>query len=183
MKKYLLQIVALLIINSSYAQVNLPAYQAINTSIPIVNLNPSGPGKFSQTYTYSQSPTAASETAFNTFRASLTGSYTTFKIYNDLNPTGITVTDAVKVPLIAAAIRTATAGSWTIGSYTWRVELNCGSPSIADKTSVVFTNSTNGCSCNTGAIYTIRPDIGNYNWGGVGGECSQPTQTLTLWFY
>ena len=137
---------------------------------------------FSQTFTSGVAPGAAIETAFNTFRAALTGSYTTFKIYSDLNPTGITVTDATIVPQIANALRTATEGSWTIGSNNWKVALNCGNPSIGGA-SVVFTNSVNGCSCSTGTIYTIRPHINNSNWGGIGGECSQPTQTLTLIFY
>jgi hypothetical protein len=137
---------------------------------------------FSQTFTSGVAPGSTIETAFNTFRATLTGSYTTFKIYSNLDTTGITVTDATLVPQIADALRTATIGSWTIGSNTWKVDLNCGTPSIGGA-SVIFTNSVNGCSCGTGTIYTIRPHINNYNWGGIGGECSQPTQTLTLVFY
>lgn len=137
---------------------------------------------FSQTFTSGVAPGASIENAFNTFRAALTDSYTTFKIYSNLNPTGITVTDVTLVPQIANALRTATEGSWTIGSNIWKVALNCGNPSIGGA-SVVFTNSVNGCSCNTGTIYTIRPHINNYNWGGIGGECSQPTQTLTFMFY
>lgn len=137
---------------------------------------------FSQTFTSGIAPGAAIETAFNTFRAALTGSYTSFKIFSNLNPTGITVTDATVVPQIANALRTANIGSWTIGSNIWRVDLNCGNPSIGGA-SVVFTNSVSGCSCQTGTIYTIRPHINNNNWGGIGGECSQPTQTLTFMFY
>lgn len=137
---------------------------------------------FSQTFTSGIAPGAAIETAFNTFRAALTGSYTSFKIFSNLNPTGITVTDATVVPQIANALRTATIGSWAIGSNIWRVDLNCGNPSIGGA-SVVFTNSVSGCSCSGGTIYTIRPHINNNNWGGIGGECSQPTQTLTFMFY
>ncbi len=166
-----------------FAQVSLPAYQALNTKVVSSTLNYSGPGVFSQTYTNNLAPGAAIETAFNTFRASLTGSYTSFQIFSDLNPTGITVTDATYVPQIATALRNGnTAAYWTIGSNTWRVELNCGTPSIGGA-SVIFTNSSSGCNCGSGNIYTIRPDINNSNWGGIGAECGQPTQTLTLRFY
>ncbi len=177
--------------NGGYGNFNLGAFHYYNRALTAneVKLNYDSTKAnfnnavyFTQTYTSGVAPGAAIETAFNTFRASLTGSYSTFKIYSNLNPTGITVTDATQVPLIANALRTATIGSWTIGANTWKVDLNCGSPSIGGD-SVIFTNSSTGCNCGTGSIYTIRPDINNYNWGGIGGECSQPTQTLTLVFY
>lgn len=40
----------------------------------------------------------------------------------------------------------------------------------------------NSCSCNAHA--TIRPAIGNLNWGGVGGVvCGAPNQALTFEFF
>lgn len=176
--------------NGGYGNFRLGAFhyykRGLSFNEVVLNYNKSKPNFinsviFSQSFVSGMPPGASVETAFNTFRSSLTSTYTSFSIYSNLN-SGITVTDPVNVPLIANALHTGTAGSWTIGGNVWKVALNCGTPTIGGA-SVVFTNSTNGCSCSTGTIYTIRPHINNFNWGGIGGECSQPSQTLTLIFY
>ena len=55
--------------------------------------------------------------------------------------------------------------TWYVGS--------CGSGmSIA-------VNSSGDCQCGSNS-WTVRPGIGNNNWGGVGKECSAESQTLTV---
>ena len=57
---------------------------------------------------------------------------------------------------------------------TWHVGICGGGMSIAVGTS-------GDCSCGTSA-WTVRPGIGNSNWGGVGAECRAQSQTLTVFF-
>lgn len=134
---------------------------------------------FSETFTQGTSPTIAIETAWNTFRASLTGtSYTTFSFYSNLNE-GITVTDPVKVQLLANALRDGTVTNQTIGSNTWYVGTGCGTPKIGG----VAVEFSNVGSCNANSTYSLRPMINNLNWGGVNGTTvNAPTQTITLSF-
>ena len=57
---------------------------------------------------------------------------------------------------------------------TWYVGICGAGMSIAVGTS-------HDCSCSTSA-WTVRPGIGNSNWGGVGAECRAQSQTLTVFF-
>ena len=59
---------------------------------------------------------------------------------------------------------------WTIGKCGWGLELSA------------FDRQRRDCAClNSSDIgYTIRPLIGNKNWGGVGKSCSAPSQTLKV---
>ena len=133
---------------------------------------------FSQLFTQSVPPTIAMETAWNTFRASLTGRYTRFRFFSNLN-TGITVTDSVKVQTLANSLRTATVTSQTIGANTWYIGTNCGSPKIGG----VAVEFSNVGSCNGGSTYALRPMINNLNWGGVNGSTvGAATQLITLIF-
>jgi hypothetical protein len=133
---------------------------------------------FSQIFTQGTAPSTTIETAWNTFRASLIGTYTTFTFFSNLNA-GITVTDAVKVQILANSLRTATATSQTIGANTWLVGTGCGTPKIGG-IAVEFSNIG---SCNAGSTYALRPMINNLNWGGVNGTTvNAPTQTITLIF-
>jgi hypothetical protein len=133
---------------------------------------------FSQLFTNGTAPTTTMETAWNTFRASLTGTYTTFRFFSNLNA-GITVTDAVKVQILANSLRTATTTNQTIGANTWFVGLSCGSPKIGG----VAVEFSNVGSCNAGSTYSLRPMINNLNWGGVNGSTvGAATQTITLTF-
>lgn len=133
---------------------------------------------FSQLFTNGTAPTTTVETAWNTFRASLTGTYTTFRFFSNLNA-GITVTDAVKVQLLANALRTATTTNQTIGANTWYVGLGCGTPKIGG----VAVEFSNVGSCSASSTYALRPMINNLNWGGVNGTTiNAPTQTITLIF-
>jgi hypothetical protein len=114
-------------------------------------------------------------TAWTTFRSLLTaGSYTSMKISGTNDPVGITLTNAAYVLAIANALQTYTAyGPVSSNGYSWMVG-GCGSGPELTATGVI-------CQCNTG--YTVRPCIGNYNWGGVAGStCSAGSQTLTVTF-
>ena len=57
---------------------------------------------------------------------------------------------------------------------TWHVGICGAGMSIAVGTS-------GDCSCGSSA-WTVRPGIGNSNWGGVGNECRANSQTLTVFF-
>jgi len=149
---------------------------------PSITPSAASGGTFSQTFTSGQTPTTAIETAWTTFRASLTGTYTTMIISNSLGQS-ITVTDA-NVQSIANALRTATTGtsfSVVIGANTWRVLHGCvsGTP---DANSIYLTNDS-VCACGGAGRYTVRPMIKNANWGGINASsCNQPTQTITVTF-
>lgn len=143
---------------------------------------PVPPGSFSQTFISGQAPGTSIENAWTAFRASLTGTYTTMSISNNLGAS-ITVTDA-NVQSIADALRTATVGtnfSVVIGVNTWRVIQGCVA-GTADANSIYLTNS-GACDCGGGGKYTVRPMIKNANWGGLNGaSCNAPTQTITVSF-
>jgi hypothetical protein len=133
---------------------------------------------FSQLFTQSVAPTTTIETAWNTFRASLTGTYTTFRFFSNLNA-GITVTDSVKVQILANSLRTGTITSQVIGANTWFVGTGCGTPKIGG----IAVEFSNVGSCSAGSTYALRPMINNLNWGGVNGSTvGAATQTITLTF-
>jgi hypothetical protein len=134
---------------------------------------------FSQAFVNGTAPLSAVETAWNTFRASLTGTYTNFT-WSSTNGTSITVTDPTKVQTLANNLRTATAGSVTIGSTLWLVGTGCGTPKIGG-VAVEFSNIG---SCSAGSTYALRPMINNANWGGTNqSTVNAPSQTITLTFF
>ena len=59
---------------------------------------------------------------------------------------------------------------WTIGKCGWGLELSA------------FDRQRRDCAClkSTDVGYTIRPLIGNTNWGGVGKSCNADSQTLQV---
>ena len=65
-------------------------------------------------------------------------------------------------------------GKYVCDGKTWHVGMCGGGMSIAVGTS-------GDCSCGKNA-WTVRPGIGNTNWGGVGNECRAHSQTLTVFF-
>ena len=133
---------------------------------------------FSQLFTNGVAPTTTIETAWNAFRASLTGRYTRFRFFSNLNA-GITVTDSVKVQTLANSLRTGTITSQLIGANTWYVGTGCGTPKIGG----VAVEFSNVGSCSGSSTYSLRPMINNLNWGGVNGlTAGAPTQTITLIF-
>jgi len=130
---------------------------------------------FSQAFT---SNTVASSTiisAWESFRSQLSGSYNSFT-WSSTNGASVTVSDATKIQTLANALRAGTYTTATIGAVTWYVGIGCGLASAVE-----FSNQST-CSCASG--YSIRPLIGNANWGGSNGTtCGASTQTITITFF
>ena len=151
---------------------------------------------FSGSFTQGSSPSTGTEQAWNTFRASLTGTYTSFTITSVTGggSAGISGTHPTKIQALANAIKGATSGSPTVvaaesiymssgATMTWTVGEGCGAPKIGGA-SVEFGNS-GYCTCGTGIgpQFIIRPMINNGNWGGFSGSgCGGRTQVMTLTF-
>jgi len=134
---------------------------------------------FSQAFVQGVAPTTTVETAWNTFRASLTGTYTSFT-WSSTNGNTITVTDATRVQTLANNLRNGTAGSVTIGSTLWLVGVGCGSPKIGG----IAVEFSNIASCSGSSTYSLRPMINNANWGGTNqSTVNAPSQTITLTFF
>jgi hypothetical protein len=134
---------------------------------------------FSQAFVQNTAPTTTVETAWNTFRASLTGTYTSFT-WSSTNGSSLTVTDPTKVQTLANNLRNGTAGNVTIGSTLWAVGTGCGTPKIGG-VAVEFSNIG---SCTASSTYALRPMINNANWGGTNqSTVNAPSQTITLTFF
>jgi hypothetical protein len=101
--------------------------------------------------------------------------YTSLTMLGTNDPTGITLTNPTYVAAIALALRTTTAyGPVSSNGYSWEVGSCGGSPYELTATGGI-------CGCSIG--YTVRPCIGNSNWGGINGAtCGASTQTMTVIF-
>lgn len=136
---------------------------------------------YSEAFTSGATPTTQC-TAWAAYRASLVSAnaYTGFKISGSLNTTGISCTNPTVAAAVASALRTATNYTGSSDGFTWRVGTTCGSGCGGG--TVELTATSGLCGCNTG--YTIRPEIGNNNWGGITTtSCGAPSQTMTVTFY
>lgn len=106
----------------------------------------------------------------------------TVKGSND--PVGITCNDPDLTRKIAHAMRTGTNFSVTCNGQPWVITAGAcwgGCSSSAVELELVV-GSTFTCNC-TNPGYIFRPNIGNLNWGGIGGAtCNAPTQTMTVIF-
>lgn len=156
-----------------------PTVTSTQTSTPTPSSTSGGAGTtFSQAFVQGQAPTTTVETAWNTFRASLTGTYTRF-VWTSTNGNSLTVSDATLVQSLANGLRTATITSVTINSVSWRVGTGCGTPKIGG-VAVEFSNIG---SCSAASTYALRPMINNSNWGGTNqSTVNAPSQTITLTF-
>ncbi|CAF3243127.1 unnamed protein product [Rotaria sp. Silwood2] len=101
----------------------------------------------------------------------------TIKGSND--PIGVTLRTPSYVAAIANALLTNTTyGPVSSDGYSWAVGV-CAVYGIGDQYELTATGSI--CNCYTG--YTVRPCIGNSNWGGINGStCWGLSQTLTVVF-
>jgi hypothetical protein len=133
---------------------------------------------FSQSFTQNTAPTTTIETAWNTFRSQLTGTYTQFT-WTSTNGNGQTVSDQTLVQTLADGLRTATITSVMINSVVWMVGTGCGTPKIGG----VAVEFSNVASCSVSSTYALRPMINNANWGGTNeSTVGAPSQTITLTF-
>ena len=155
-----------------------PTPTPTQTPTPTTSLVPASGVTFSQAFTGSTAPSSAIETAWNTFRSGLTGTYTQF-VWSSTNGNSITVSDPTKVQTLANNLRTATVGNVTIGSNVWFVGTGCGTPKIGG----VAVEFSNVGSCTASSTYALRPMINNQNWGGTNqSTVNAPSQTITLTF-
>ena len=115
------------------------------------------------------------------YRASLpTSGVMSITVSGSQDPTGRTCSDAFIAQLIAGAMRTQTPFTAECGGFTWTVGgLTCQAGCALPDNGLLL--SADGDSCNCISTYTIRPGIGNENWGGItGGSCGSPTQIMTV---
>lgn len=106
--------------------------------------------------------------------------------FGDENEPTYTITDASYIQGLQAALSSGNNfGSGTTSS--WFLGWGCGSPGTissfvrggSQNPSFHFGNNS-ACTCES--TPTIRPLIGNQNWGGFNGSCNQPTQSMGLSF-
>ncbi len=147
---------------------------------PVQAITPPIGATFSQLFTQNQAPSTTVETAWNTFRASLTGTYTSFT-WSSTNGNSLTVTHPTHVQTLANGLRNATNGTVVaIDTVFWRVGTGCGTPKIGG----VAVEFSNIASCSATSTYALRPMINNQNWGGTNEyTVNAPTQTITLTFF
>ncbi len=125
---------------------------------------------YSQYFSGTVSAGSAQCIAWNNFRASLVGTFDYITIKGSRDMTGQTCTGATANSIVTA-LRNGSAGTWSCGGRTWRTG-NCGS-------GLEITTTSGICGCNTG--YTVRPCIGNSNWGGINSTtCGASAQTLII---
>ena len=135
---------------------------------------------FSQTFNNGGNTTAAQSTAWNTFAASLTGTYGKFTMSSEYG--SVTVTHGTYVNTIASCIKnypTACSGSpFTISTGVIVTIGGCGGG-----VEVTVGPASSMCQCPSTGYYTIRAQIGNSNWGGMNSAtCGGATQTITVSF-
>ena len=122
---------------------------------------------YSQYFLASSTASTAAVTAWTAFRNSLASpnSFTGFTISSSLGG-AITCSDPTVTTALASALAAGSPVSYSCAGSTWHVGV-CGS-------GIEFSNA-GSCSCVNG--FSIRPAIGNSNWGGggyssVGGQSS-----------
>lgn len=162
---------------------NTPTNTATNTPTSSTTPTPTPSNTigvtFSQAFTGGTAPSIAIETAWNAFRALLTGTYTSFT-WSSTNGNSITVTHPTNVQSLADGLRNATITSVTIDSVNWLVGTGCGTPKIGG----VAVEFSNVGSCTASSTYALRPMINNANWGGTNqSTVNAPSQTITLTFF
>ena len=112
------------------------------------------------------------------FTNSLTGYYTQVTIKGSLDLVGVTCTNDSIVNLLAAHLNAGTETSILWNGRYWSVKEGCGGVGNMEFNSEL---AIRDCSCS--GDHTVRPAIGNQNWGGIGSlTCNAPTQTMEVLF-
>ena len=111
---------------------------------------------------------------WNTWRAGLTGTYTSVTLSGSNDPTGRTCTGSGANTLCQALHNGTTVSSLSCGGYTWNVDFCSGM-------TWELTADNAACNC-TNPGYNIRPCINtNGDWGGINTKtCGAPSQTLSV---
>ncbi len=135
--------------------------------------------RYQQSFVSGEGSSGAQCTAWNTWRASLTGSYTRVTIRGTFNTSGVSCTSPSVVNGLANALRNGLDFNMTCDGRAWSL---CGTRYSGELwLDPPFTCS--GSNCPTG--YIVRPCIGgsNSNWGGVNtATCSAPSQEMIVEF-
>lgn len=118
---------------------------------------------------------------WNSFTAQLTPQpYTRVIMKGTYDTAGQICTDTNIVRALAQALNTNTdyIASTSCNGDIWH---NCATHGYQGEVWLNPPNACNGANCPFG--YIIRPNIGNYNWGGVNtNTCNAPSQRMTLIF-
>ncbi len=140
---------------------------------------------YDETFVNGQSycPGSANYDNWGIFRGNIdtTLNYSRITLLGSALPGGITCTDPSAVNQIAQALATGTAVSVTVNGNVWNVAVGCKTSCTieGDAIELNVNNGINGCSCGNGP--TIRPCIGNINWGGLSGTaCGASTQNIRV---
>jgi hypothetical protein len=126
---------------------------------------------YSQAFTQGATPTTQCS-AWTAFTSSLTNTtYGTLIVGGSASTVQATCTGS-EAATICEALHAGTTTSASCGGHTWYVG-TCGSGTELSADNAV-------CSCGTTG-FTVRPCIGNDNWGGIEGvTCDAASQTLTV---
>ncbi len=139
------------------------------TSTPTPTLTP----KIYSEFFRSGSTSTAQCTVWNTWRASLTGTYSKVTLKGSNDPVGVSCTGS-SANTICQSLRTGSPLGVSCGGRSWVIS---GIGSCGDGVELNANGSI--CQCNVG--YTVRPCIGNANWGAINGEaCGANDQTMTV---
>jgi len=127
-----------------------------------------------------QTPSATVQQAWDTFQASLTGTYNQVTISGSEDSTGVTCSDPVAVNQLAIALNTNAAVSVQCNGRTWSI-IGCGTAGSLPLPPELSVGGACQCS-NPG--YSVRPKIGSSgNWGGAGtATCGAGDQTIRVEF-
>ncbi|CAN5600332.1 hypothetical protein BH09MYX1_BH09MYX1_63000 [soil metagenome] len=127
---------------------------------------------YSQAFVQGATP-GAQCTSWTSFRASLTGTYTTITVSGTNDVVGRTCTGAGANTLCQALRNAGTVTNLACGGFTWNVGACGRQPEVSAQGGL--------CACTSPTAYTVRPCIGNSNWGGVNSlNCNAPSQTLNV---
>lgn len=109
--------------------------------------------------------------------------YVYCKISGSLNTTGATCSDPTVVAQLATALNAGNELTVSCGGILWRVGAYCQSSCGNAGEDIEFNAANTGNDCYCSGDLTLRPCIGNSNWGSIGvGGCGAPTQTMRVEF-
>ena len=114
--------------------------------------------------------------SYEAYRATLAGidqtSVVSIRLYGSLDGTGKICNDPIQAGRIVEGLKSGTFAlalcngeDWIVGRCGGGMEIAVGEPYL--------------CTCSV--LYSIRPCIGNRNWGAIGANvCGGPTQTMSI---
>ncbi|MEG4110219.1 HYR domain-containing protein, partial [Microcoleus sp. S13_C5] len=169
--------------------ISCPAPVIVNNDAGVcgarVNYLPLNSIVFNQSFVQGQTPSNAVCQAWTNFRSQLTpNTYAKVTMKGSLNPTGISMTNPSLVAQLANLINTGTAGSVNDGVHTWYVGKGCNLNTCVSAGQGIEVRIDEPIFCGCTNKMVMRPDIGNSNWGGLGGtsNCGATSQTMILEF-